>query len=65
MLLSAELMRLFLLLCFLGMALVAGFYLRGRELSFSAYLGWGMLLVLVPLLGPFLVIMAQPGQRRG
>jgi hypothetical protein len=63
MLIPAETMRLFLLLCFLGMALVAAFYLRGRELSFNAYLRWGMLLLLVPLLGPFLVILSQPGHQ--
>jgi uncharacterized membrane protein YjfL (UPF0719 family) len=48
-------------LCLLGMALIAAFYLRRRELSLSAYLSWGLLIILVPLLGPFLVIYYQPG----
>ena len=64
MLISPQVMRLFILLCSLCMAVLAAFYLRGRELSFGAYLRWGMLLVLVPLLGPFLVILAHPGNRR-
>jgi len=50
-----------LTLCALGMALVAAFYLRGRELSFSEYLLWGSLLILIPIVGPFLVIFLRPG----
>jgi hypothetical protein len=64
MLLSAFTMRVLLALCLLGMALIAAFYLRRRELSLSAYLGWGLLIILVPLLGPFLVIYFQPGRAR-
>ncbi len=65
MLVSPDLMRLFLLVCLLGMAILAAFYLRGRSLSNLAYLGWGLLIILLPLLGPFLVLLAQPGHRRG
>jgi hypothetical protein len=64
MLLSPEIMRSLLLLCLLGMTLLAGLFLRGRSLSFSAYLGWGLLTILLPLLGPFLVILLHPGSRR-
>jgi hypothetical protein len=62
MLLSADVMRLFLVLCLLGMSLLAIFYLRRRELSFEAYLGWGTLAIVVPILGPFLVILSRPGK---
>ena len=62
MLLSADVMRLFLVLCLLGMSLLAVLYLRRRELSFEAYLGWGTLAILVPILGPFLVILSKPGR---
>jgi uncharacterized membrane protein len=65
MLISPSVMRLLLALCLLGMALLAAFYLRGRKLTFGAYLGWGLLLLLAPLIGPFLVILARPGQEWG
>jgi hypothetical protein len=57
-------MRLLILLTMLGMALLAGVYLRSRYLSRWEYVGWAMLLVLIPLLGPFLVILSGPGQPR-
>lgn len=62
MLLSASLMRLLLGLCLLGMCLLAAFYLRRRELTLAEYIAWGMLAVLVPLIGPFLVILNHPGR---
>ena len=62
--LSADLMRTFLVLCLFGMAMLAEFYLRERKLTFGAYMGWGLLLVLVPLVGPFLVILARPGHKK-
>lgn len=59
---SPDIMRILLYLCLLGMALLAAFYLRGRSLSRLEYLKWGLLLLLVPLLGPFLVIISTPGK---
>ena len=47
-----------------GMALLAAFYLRRRELRTAQYLSWGLLALLVPLLGPFLVILNHPGRLR-
>jgi hypothetical protein len=61
MILSPDLMRFFLVFCLVGMAVLAALYLRGRTLSLFEYLSWGLLL-LVPLLGPFLVILMQPGE---
>jgi hypothetical protein len=61
---SPDVMRLLLFLCLLGMAVLAAFYLRERRLSPAAYLGWGLLIILLPLLGPFLVIILQPGALR-
>ena len=63
MLLSPETMRVLLLVGALGMALLASFYLRRRELTIAEYIGWGLLALLLPLLGPFLVILYQPGKR--
>jgi uncharacterized membrane protein YjfL (UPF0719 family) len=62
MLVSADFMRLLLLLTVLGMAVLAAFYLRQRRLTLQQYLGWGLLAVLLPLLGPFLVILLAPGE---
>jgi len=59
---TANTMRVMLFICLLGMTLLAAFYLRRRRLSFCEYLGWGLLVVLVPLLGPFLVLLAAPGK---
>ncbi len=60
--LSVETMQTLLLLCILSMALLAALYLRRRRLSVGAYLLWGGLLIFLPLLGPFLVILARPGE---
>ena len=51
-----------LLACILGMSLLATFYLRRRQLSLLAYAGWGLLALLLPLMGPFLVIWLRPGR---
>jgi len=64
MLLSPDLMRTLILVCLFGMALLAVMFLRGRRLSFTAYLRWGLVILLVPLLGPFLVILLHPGDNR-
>jgi len=58
---AVDLLRALLLLDMVGIALLAIFYLRRRPLSWLAFLGWGLLAVLVPILGPFLVIAARPG----
>jgi hypothetical protein len=60
--LSSDVMVLLLFLAALGMALIAAFYLRRRSLPLPLYLAWGMLLVFVPFLGPFLVVLLRPGR---
>jgi len=62
MLVSAEVMRVCLLLCLLGMAALAAFYLRERRMPLWEYVGWGLVIVLLPLVGPFVVLLARPGQ---
>jgi len=64
MMLSPSTMRLLLVVCVLGMALLAILFLRRRNLSFEAYLGWGLVAILFPLIGPFWVILRQPGSRK-
>jgi hypothetical protein len=60
----ADGIRLFLLLGVFAMAALAMFYLRRRNLDFISYLAWGLLAVLLPILGPFLVITLRPGSSR-
>jgi hypothetical protein len=62
MLLSAETLRLLLVVTALGMAFIAAFYLRSRSLTLAQYLGWGLVMILVPFIGPFLTILSHPGR---
>jgi len=64
MLLSADTMRFLLAASMVGIALLALLYLRRRVLTPAEYFGWGLLIVLVPFLGPFLVILMKPGTAR-
>lgn len=58
---SADSIRLLITLSMLGMAVLAAFFLRRRCLTAAQYLSWGLLAVLLPLAGPFLVILLAPG----
>ncbi len=60
---GTDVLQVLLVLDILGMAILAIFYLRQRPLSWLAFLGWGLLAVLVPILGPFLAITSRPGSR--
>jgi len=57
-----EILRIMLFACLFGMVMVAIFYLRQRKLSTMAYLLWGLFAVVVPVLGPYLVIISRPGE---
>jgi hypothetical protein len=57
-----EIILALLIACMIGEAILAALYLRTRSLSVSEYLGWILVIVLVPLLGPFLAIATRPGQ---
>lgn len=61
---TAEGMRALLVITAIGMAVIAALYLRRRRLTTVAYLGWGLLALCLPWLGPFLVILLQPGLPR-
>jgi hypothetical protein len=62
MLISAGVMRLFLGLGVMGMAVLAIFYLRQRRMPFDEFLTWGLLAIFIPVFGPFWVIYKRPGQ---
>jgi hypothetical protein len=53
-----------LVLDIFSLALLAAFYLRRRQMSWFEYLFWGLLAVLIPIIGPFLVIISKPGNSR-
>jgi len=57
-------MRLLLFGCMLSMTMLAAFYLRRRELSPIAYTAWGLFALILPVIGPFLVIWLRPGENR-
>jgi hypothetical protein len=61
MVLSASTMRILLVISMLGMAWLAVLFLRKRNLTARAYLVWGFLIILLPALGPFLVLFIKPG----
>jgi hypothetical protein len=51
-----------LLICMIGEVILAALYLRARSLSISQTVVWVLVILLVPLLGPFLAIALRPGQ---
>jgi hypothetical protein len=57
-----EIIRLVLLADILMMLFLAMFYLRQRRLSWVAFIMWILLALVVPVLGPFLVIAVRPGR---
>ena len=61
---DANLMRLSLTICFLSMAVLAAFFLRRRNLSLLEYALWGLIAILLPAVGPFLVIWMRPGHKQ-
>jgi hypothetical protein len=57
---AADIIRVLLLVDIIGLAVLALIYLRRRRLDLWTALAWGLLAVLVPILGPFLVIAFRP-----
>jgi len=58
---TPDLMHLSLLICMLSMVILTVFYLRQRRLMPLAYALWGLAAILIPVVGPFLVIWVKPG----
>ena len=59
---NAETLRLLLAGILVAMYVLAILYLRRQPSTFSHYMLWGLFALLVPALGPFLVILLQPGK---
>jgi hypothetical protein len=53
-----------LIIVIFAMALLAIFYLWKRQMAWFEYVSWGLLALLVPILGPLLVIASRPGKTR-
>ncbi len=62
--LSADTLRLMILGCILSLNILAALFLRGRKLSLWEYTGWGIVAMILPIIGPFIVIWVQPGHQR-
>jgi hypothetical protein len=58
---GALVLQILLVLDVAGMLGLAIFYLARRRLAWHQYLGWGLVALIFPLLGPFLVIASRPG----
>jgi hypothetical protein len=58
---TAETLRLLLIGCLIAMYILAMFSLRRRPLALGQFAPWGLFALLVPVLGPFLVILNRPG----
>ncbi len=54
--------RIILLVDIVAMALLSLFYLRQRRMNWVSFCGWGLVALLVPVLGPFIVIANRPGE---
>ena len=59
---TVETLQTIFLLFLIAEFLLAIFYLRRCQLNFGAYTLWGLFALLVPVLGPFLVILSRPGK---
>lgn len=59
---TAGVVRTLLIVDIVGMALLSLFYLRQRQMSRLAFFCWGLLALLIPVLGPFMVIASRPGR---
>jgi hypothetical protein len=61
---GAVVLKAVLIITILAMAFLAVFYLRRRQLSWAAYCFWGLVAIILPVLGPCLVIVSRPGKWR-
>jgi hypothetical protein len=59
---TADLLRALLLFTMLALAVLALRYLSRRHLDWPYNLAWGLLAVIIPVLGPILVISLRPGR---
>ena len=58
---TIETLRTIFLVFLIAEFVLAIFYLRRCDLHFGVYTLWGIFALVVPVLGPFLVILSRPG----
>jgi len=58
---TGEVLRLILFADLFGMLMLAILFLRGRQLSMQGYICWGILALMLPVIGPYFVIAYRPG----
>ncbi len=58
---TADVIRTLLMVDMVGLALLALGYLWQRRMSRMQILGWSVLALVVPVMGPFMVIASRPG----
>lgn len=59
---AAGVIRTILIVDIVILSLLALIYLLQRRMHWTSFFGWGLLAVLVPVLGPFMVIARRPGE---
>jgi hypothetical protein len=59
---NTDTIRLLLAVNLFTMYLLAMLYLGRQQITFKQWLLWGFLALFIPALGPFLVILLQPGR---
>jgi hypothetical protein len=59
---TADVVRTLLIVDIVGLALLALVYLWQRRMSRMQILGWSVLALVVPVMGPFMVIASRPGK---
>jgi len=61
---AADVLRILLLVTIISMDILAVMYLVQRRMTTMEYLLWGLAALLLPLLGPYLVIATRAGESR-
>jgi len=61
---TAENLRLLLVVSLVAMYILAMLYLRRRPLTLGQFTAWGLFALFIPALGPFLAILNRPGGPR-
>jgi hypothetical protein len=59
---TADVIRTMLIVDMVTLALLALVYLRQRRMSIIEYFCWGLLVIVVPVIGPFIAIANRPGE---
>lgn len=61
---TPKIIGLLLIIDIIVLAFFALFYLAQRRMHWFMYIGWALVAIIIPVLGPFLVISNHPGEWR-